>query len=366
MYKRQEEGTFTNTIAAPVTVQGQKRWNNLSAGFPAEDLPAVTFSLDRQYTDRNGAIQKTEGIATLTITDWASFYNNGSYIFQMEYMGKNSMSTDPDGKIVVSGESSDAQRLPKYTEDGRLYTYILRETSVTWPNGSAPDSTLVFGTPTINNYIVTNFYDSIQGALKVKKLMELPVGADGKPEAYPAVRFELSRTYTVYDANGNPKGESVPEVVERQIWSSEEMREVYEASRNITVEKEFTFEGLDIYAPNGSQYSYAVTEIKTYLGDYETWAVSGSITADEAQTVKKDENKRESVSALALTMNQDGGRGETAENVAVAATFINAPVKEDVYKRQGQHPKDGECKGISADPCRASGGAVSGKDIKYY
>ena len=100
----------------------------------------------------------------------------------MEYMGKNSMSTDPDGKIVVSGESSDAQRLPKYTEDGRLYTYILRETSVTWPNGSAPDSTLVFGTPTINNYIVTNFYDSIQGALKVKKLMELPVGADGKPE----------------------------------------------------------------------------------------------------------------------------------------------------------------------------------------
>ena len=323
-----EEGTFTNTIAAPVTVQGQKRWNNLSAGFPAEDLPAVTFSLDRQYTDRNGAIQKTEGIATLTITDWASFYNNGSYIFQMEYMGKNSMSTGPDGKIVVSGESSDAQRLPKYTEDGRMYTYILRETSVTWPNGSAPDSTLVFGTPTINNYIVTNFYDSIQGALKVKKLMELPVGADGKPEAYPAVRFELSRTYTVYDANGNPKGESVPEVVERQIWSSEEMREVYEASRNITVEKEFTFEGLDIYAPNGSQYSYAVTEIKTYLGDYETWAVSGSITADEAQTVKKDENKRESVSALALTMNQDGGRGETAENVAVAATFINAPVKD--------------------------------------
>ena len=40
---------------------------------------------------------------------------------------------------------------------------------------------------------------------------------------------------------------------------------------------------------------------------------------------KTEENRRDTVTNLKLTRNKDEGRGETGDNVKVAATFINAP-----------------------------------------
>ena len=319
-----EGGTFTNNIYQTVTIRGQKLWQSLPGGYPIVDLPVVTFTL---YQQAYGSTDK-QSIATLTVSDWADIYRNGSYVFRMEYIGKNTMTVDPDGNVIISGEDG-ASKLPKYDSRGRMYTYVLEESSISWPNGSSPDSSVVYRDPVINTYLVSNIYYSIKGALSVKKLLQLPLDDSGQPEAYPAVRLELSRTYTKSDGST-----SNSEVVEYAEWSSAEVRAAYEAdaegvSAGGLLEKVFTFENLEIYAPNGSEYNYTVTEIKDYLGGYDTWAVSGSLTAQDAAEAMTEENAASAVSDLAVTLNSDNGTGDTAEEVAVAATFINSPQAED-------------------------------------
>ncbi len=310
-----EDGTFSNIIKQTVSIQGQKLWSSLPEGYPAVDLPAVTFTVDRHSPD--GTVEYN--VAELTVKDWASIYINGSYIFRIEYLGANTMTVNSDGTVSVTGPTgTDADvKLPKYGDRGELYTYTITEKGIIWPNtAAATDWTDVFKDPIINTYLVENAYDSVHAAVAVKKYLQLPLDENSQPLAFPQVRMELTRTYTL--ANGQ---QSQPETVSYMSWSSAEVRQAYDEQKNTTVEHTFIFENLDIYAPNGSKYNYSVSEIKTYLNDYDTWAVAYELMPEGVEGAKIDENQRDSISGLVLTPDENGS---TAENVGVSASFINA------------------------------------------
>lgn len=312
LYALQEDGTFVNRLENNVTIQGQKVWSSLPAGWNPANLPTVTFAVD-QYQD--GKVVE-EDIATLTVSDWTD-WQNGTYTFQITHTGENT----PGETEVPEGE----QPLPKYDEKGNLYNYVLREVEMEWdenvgepalnPN-SVFKSTIQPGT-----YLATNTYAPDTGSLSFQKYLELPMGQKG-PLSYPAVKFKITRTYT--DNEGKT---SDPEDVETVTWTSDEVEEAYTTStgaRSTPVQKVFTVEDLALYAPNGSPYVYTVTEVKDgFLEGYDTWAAEGDVALD---ALKEDGNRKESVGGLTP---KQAASGQTAEP---AATFLNARQTEETVE----------------------------------
>lgn len=313
-YALLEDGTFTNTTSANVTVLGQKLWKTMPASYRAADLPGVTFTLLQSL---NGS--EPVEIATLTIQNWTLPLENGAYHFGFAYTGENVVSMNADGTLRID-PAPGAQPLPKYDENGQRYTYTLKETAITLKNDIA--SNLVYLDPVINTYLAENSYRSIQGALSVKKFLQLPTDEKGKPTAYPAVQFTLDRRYT--QNNGDP---SVWEKdVQTVTWTSKEVKAAYEAnSGNKLLEQVLKFENLDYYAPNGSRWEYRIREVTDgWLGGYKITAAEGNAdSTDVINTVYTAEGILAAEDAI--TLNKDEGRGGTADNVAVAASFYNKP-----------------------------------------
>ncbi|WP_287227026.1 Cna B-type domain-containing protein [Oscillibacter sp.] len=120
-------------------------------------------------------------------------------------------------------------------------------------------------------------FHSPTGSLSVKKILELPLGGDDLPIAYPAVRFHLYRVYI--QNNGQP---SAQELVRTATWSSEEVEAAYrQRGDSTTVETVLSFTDLEQYAPNGSLYLYHVEEDKSFLGGYDTWCGPGDLEAQD-------------------------------------------------------------------------------------
>ena len=268
-------GTFVNRLDKPLTIEGRKLWTNLPAGYPAEDLPTVTFALYQR--ERGGAYDfDAEPIATLTIRDWSGLNN---YTFQILYEGENIIGSSG----TVQPETQDQQPLPKYTPEGRLYEYTLREIGITGTGGASlvddestdTDIPLFEMRQPSNTFQAENVYNSPTGSLSVKKILELPTDEEDVPIAYPAVRFYLYRTYTK-----NSGRTSEQELVQTITWSSQEVQEAYQEQGQATVEKTLTFEGLAQYAPNGSEYVYQIEEDQDFLGGYETKCGPGDLDAD--------------------------------------------------------------------------------------
>ena len=284
-YALNANGTFVNRLNKPVAIEGRKLWTNLPAGYPAVDLPNVAFALYRRVQGSGEAFDFGGApIATLTVQDWSGLKN---YTFRLLYEGKNIID---DGAGTVRPESEDQPRLPKYTEEGKLYEYVLREEGITGANGLPLDGTGegpresldLFDIQEISNtFQVENVFHSPTGSLSVKKILELPLGGDDLPIAYPAVRFHLYRVYI--QNNGQP---SAQELVRTATWSSEEVEAAYQQrGDSTTVETVLSFTGLEQYAPNGSLYLYHVEEDKSFLGGYDTWCGPGDL---EAQDVTGD------------------------------------------------------------------------------
>lgn len=297
-YALKEEGTFTNIIKNEITIKGQKVWSSLPNGYKELDLPAVTFYVMR---DDKG----DEPVATLKVEkdQWADLNQNGSYIFEILQEDDNYI--NDEGKIV--NKDGKAPLLPKYDANGKLYQYKLDE-EVTfdpafgWNKG---EWTKIFQDST-NTYRMENAYKPPEGALKIKKFLYLPMGEDGKPEAYPAVKFELTRTYT----GNNNETVTDEEFLQEIVWNSEKVEEVYTENKEYLT-WEGAFENLELYAPNGSKYKYTVTEVKTELQGYKTWAVSGDMGVEDVTKVTN------AITDLAPQ------KDTTKETAAVAATFKN-------------------------------------------
>lgn len=319
-YALLEDGTFTNTASANVTVLGQKLWKTMPASYPSADLPEVTFTLQQTLGT------ETKDIAALTIRNWNLPLEDGAYHFGFAYTGENVVSMNADDgtlSIEPAPGNKNAQPLPKYDENGQRYTYTLKETAITLENGT--DSKLVYLDPVINTYLVENGYRSIQGALSVKKFLELPTDEKGTPTAYPAVQFTLDRRYIKNDGTLSDWEKDVQTVT----WTSKEVKAAYEANPgNKLLEQVLTFENLDYYAPNGSRWEYRIREVTDgWLGGYEITVAAGNAdSTDVIGTVYTAEGIPVGKEGAAdLTLNKDGGRGGTADDVAVAASFYNKP-----------------------------------------
>ena len=375
-----EEGTFRNRLSAALTLSGQKLWTNVPEAFAAVDLPPVTFTLSRskegETTQKEAATLKVINWASVQENgsyrfafayegDWEMRRESGSTIYTDE--SGNTITVSDDGTVTYQpgegGETSGtgvpswATPLPKYDEYGKRYIYTMEETSVWLPdaNGnlvpvpvkredqgggetpspeptstggevtrsgeggqtetSAVDLNDIFeiGSMDENAYRANNVYREGSGQLTVKKWLKLEQ-VDGK-YVYPAVTVVLSRTYDSYT---NKDGGTV-EIVASHTWTADDWEAVKGDAEEsgVWVSLTHTFEGLEHYAPNGSEYTYTITEDKTNLGGYDTWAVAGDVTQENLNETIEEEPPADTKPAV-------GGLKPTEETVeTVDATFIN-------------------------------------------
>lgn len=337
-YALGENGTFINSIAGTVVIDGQKIWTGLPSAYltdPVNRLPAATFYIDQTVgvfdENNNQTSTQTNKVATLPIENWNDIKDSsGFYKFSLKYTGNYTV--DSDGIHAATD-----QPLPRYNERGDLYTYSVRETlkwTGGWPAGQERGDISDVYTTTIQTFLVTNSYNSVKGALRIKKYLSLPESLE--PSRCPAVSMVLTRSYQKADGTWEKDSEFKKE----QVWNAGDVKTAFEAAKtgaavgnNVVLcstkqtKDPFLFENLDIYAPNGAKYQYQVEEKRDdYLYGFHTWAGAGDLT-DEAV---KDNSLLGSyvVEGLYPTMNQadaagKDGRGTTSGSVPVTATYRN-------------------------------------------
>ena len=258
VYLLKEKGVFVNRIEESVFVGGKKIWANMPVGFPEAELPGMKFKL-YQYLEGDhipeGKIEGKEPIAVLEVTNWKEQYAEGEYRFGMKYQGENVNAVIEDEIIVSPVDEKNEKLLPQYDEDGKRYTYILREEVLdSFGNTDAgieaggKDSGvhLVYKQPEIHNYAVTNGYLKNQkGMLKVRKWVDKQ---DALEYTDPGVSFTLTREFKRSDKNWE-KDTAYSEIkyLNYKEFKEDGMGEVI-------------FEDLAIYAPNGNRYEYTITE----------------------------------------------------------------------------------------------------------
>ena len=314
-YALVEEGIFTNALSDDYTINGKKLWGNLPSGYNDADLPAVTFEV--YDADALQANPDAKAVATLAISEeqWPQLKDGSSYNFIIEYVGENTLSVE-NGVLVCKGET-DAERLPRYDDAGRQISYVVKEKFEL--TGAAGEDIYDVAEPgEAANFTFTNTYSSPKGELRVKKLLQMPSDIGDKTGGFPSVTFTLKRSYT-----GN-NGETVKDTQFSKLltWTSAEVESAYNsASLPGTKPLSWTgaFENLDIYAPNGSQYVYEVTE--TTLNGYTTYAAQGDVPVEEFNDSHKGVYRVDGL--------------EAKENSEVQATFYNVYTDEEKISLTG-------------------------------
>lgn len=307
-----ENGTFSNRIQAPISIAGQKIWENIPSGFASDDFPDITVEL---YRTTDGTTENGTRVAEVELDHYTAVQTNNK--FAIQYYGKNSVSMDAGGNLVVeylgpltdtgessekvendpdSGEAETGKLLEKYDENGRLYTYYVKE-RIKWPdnadeNGGGLYQEMETATGN-NNYTLTNSYDSEKGIISAKKLLYLDAGTVN----FPAVTFQLYRQYQRKDGSYSSW---VPVDNKQQVvWSAEEVEDAFNTAKGADgnaegywLEWSVDFGEQEVYAPNGTKYRYQVREIKTSLGAYDTWMVMEDIEKKNAESYIADETHK--------------------------------------------------------------------------
>lgn len=277
-YALQSGNTFINTLYGTISVRGEKLWQNLPDSYPMTDLPTVTFYLDRTAGDG----QKEEKVAYMTVEgdDWENLLVNGQYVFAFGHTGANA----PSSKIPGNGELPQGTALlPRFDTQGRLYTYTVRE-EIKWKDGTTSDSGVLNGQQIFDlgdsGQTLRNSYNPDMAQLSAVKYLTVPQGLG----SYPAITLQLTRTYTTNEGNTS---ESL--TVQTLTWDAADVKAAVDEAVDedndglVTIQHKFTFENLPIYAPNGSEFVYTITEDKNSLGGYDTWAASGDVSAENLE-----------------------------------------------------------------------------------
>lgn len=311
-YALVEEGIFTNALSDDYTINGKKLWGNLPSGYSDADLPAVTFEV---YAE--GADPDAKAVATLEISkeQWPRLKDGSSYNFIIEYVGENTLSVE-NGVLVCKG-GENAERLPRYDDAGRQISYVVKE-KFEITDAAGEDIYDVAEPGEAANFTFTNTYSSPKGELRVKKLLELPARVDDTTGGFPEINFTLKRSYTGND------GETVQDTrFSRSLtWTSAEVESAYNSALSPDANPlswTGAFENLDIYAPNGSQYVYEVTE--TTLNGYTTYAAQGDVPVKEFNDSHKGVYRVDGL--------------EAKENSEVQATFYNVYTDEEKISLTG-------------------------------
>ena len=297
-----EGGTFTNALGGTITVEGTKLWENMPAGFQLEDLPEITIYLQQREVASEAEMaapwqdmtvesgNPSEGEAPAG--DPGSGYHVEGALAWTTLSGKDNGATTWKFTMTHEGansgaEEADESTLPRFTEDGNLYQYRTREAiwglmgteggfemgdylnDGTSTDGKPTDGTST-GEPATTNEVVSkvykvthgetgsflmrNFYQSPMGELTVTKTFDGANRDEG--DYYPDVTFELYRFY----ANDSESGISKPEMIKSHTFVG--------GDTELSGALEYTFENLEIYAPNGNKWRYFVVE--TPVGGYES------------------------------------------------------------------------------------------------
>ena len=207
-----------------------------------------------------------------------------------------------------------------------MYTYYISAEKMEYEGGSSTDfkgesagsssetKDNVYDVNIVENtFSVTNTYNSKKSNLNIEKYLYLEMN-NNAPIAYPAITFNVTRTYNKNDGVTLEK-----ESVKNIVWTSADVKKAYTDQGKPTdglVSETFTISNLPVYAPNGSKYTYTVEEVKTNLNGYDTWAVKEDINSGNLSTYMTDVNKKTSLS-FELTESSDN----TVE--ITYASFIN-------------------------------------------
>ena len=330
-YLLREEGTFLNALSGEAIIQGNKIWTGLPAGYDREnDLPGVIFTVQQKL---DGTVVD-EDIATLTITpeNWKKLQASGRYKFTIQYQGSNVVHITGEGdqqKIAFhpEGDSQSWKPLPKYDEtNGKLYEYTLSESVQFIGNGAPPDDVVFVKGE--SGFSFNNQYISRKNLTPFTAQKHLYLPKDENNEyVFPGVTFQLSRTYLKNDGST-----SSSEILGTASWKSEEIKAAWDSMTDEDEQKQngyvtgtISFGDQEIYAPNGSLYTYTVTEIKENLAGFDTWAAKGDLAAD---AVMADANKHDPAAEGApaepqvtdITLQSAPGESQDAP---IYATFAN-------------------------------------------
>ena len=285
-----EDGTFVNRLDADLVAQGTKLWENIPGNVSQKDLPAVTIYLQQKLASDDAwpeayATQNSDGTwkvsGTVASTDQLVMDANNQYSY-----------------TITTGEDGNA--LPRFDDEGNRYEY--RALEVVWglldqPGGftandiqgvnlsevrdgnSSTDLTgavYVIEHGETGSFLLRNIYRGNEtGNLTVKKLFD---GRD-QGDAYPDVTFEVYRYYQGYE--GVEDAQSPVELVASHTISASEFAAGGDGGNNSA---SYTFEDLDIYAPDGSRWIYFVTEHT--INGYTTTVAAADITdAHDTQLV---------------------------------------------------------------------------------
>lgn len=330
-YLLREEGTFLNALSGEALIQGDKIWTGLPTGYDREnDLPGVTFTVQQKLR----GVVTNEKIATLTITseDWEKLQASGRYKFTIQYQGSNVVHITGEGDqqqiaFHPEGDPQNWKPLPKYDEtNGNLYEYTLSE-SVQFIGEGAPADEVVF-VKDGSGFSFNNQYISQQNLtpFTVKKHLYLPKDENGA-YVFPGVTFQLSRTYIKNDGITV----SAPEILGTVSWKSQDVKKAWESMTDEDEQKQngyvtgtISFGDQEIYAPNGSRYTYTVTEVKDNLAGFDTWAAAGELSAANVMT---DANKHDPTAEGSPTEPQVTGITLQAlpegQQAPIYATFAN-------------------------------------------
>ena len=317
-YAIHEDGTFVNSLTSKLVARGTKLWEDVPGNVvqtaDRSDLPQITVYLQRRLPGEDWPLLKFDVTADGT---W-SIVNNGegknpgaiAWTSDLTYETANQYSYTIQYEGPNTAGQTEGTPLDRYTDKGEMYEY--RAIEVTWgllgqPGGfTAADvektdfsqlrdgkesplpGVVVIDHGETGSFRLQNTYDSPTGSLTVKKLF---AGRDAD-DLYPSTTFDVYRYYV------NEQGQK--STAERVVTATHTLTNAElsaattdeNANPRVTASNpagnntaEYTFSGLDIYAPDGSYWQYYMVEraINGYtttvgIGDLDAGAVTDSGT----------------------------------------------------------------------------------------
>lgn len=328
-YAMREGGTFVNTLENTLRVNGRKIWQNIPGDAAQAELPQILVLLQRRYVgDSSWPAAYIEKTVTDGETEWApteKTVEDGGVVAWTDKL--DGSETTFNFTIVKEGDnndvtSSDEASLPRYDADGRRYEYravevvtgligtpALPEDEVKDVNVAAENSLNLAGDVYVAQYgetgsfVLRNTYAPEQGNLTVKKIVD---GDRVAGDEFPAVTFTLYR----YDPDaGEQSASKVDEVTITKFDSTDD---------NVTGTATHTFEGLDVFTPNGAYWRYYVVE--KAVDGYGTAVALGDLEASSVTTAGRQ--SPDAMSGDASLVANDEVTDITFKNTYVADTAL--------------------------------------------
>lgn len=352
-----EGGTFVNKLTDNLVARGTKLWENVPGNVAQADLPELTVYIQQRVagedtwpslkfeTDDEGNWQFADGTNAIAWTSDLVSQGNNQYSYRLAYTGKNTeegvtAALDEDSPTLPEG----AELLPRYTEDGELYEY--RAIEVPWgllnqPGGpttefinntdfcelrdSDDDSIGIYVIEhgETDSFLLRNIYTSDTGSLTVQKhYTEREAG-----DLYPATTFDVYRYYI------NDEGvKSAAALVDSVTLTNDMLKQGAAQTPGLAVTgvgeaattAQYTFSGLDIYAPDGSYWQYYVVEHN--INGYKTTVNVGNVAAENVNGAGEAVDGGVSSGALCPEQGTVGAPEPGGSNTGAATSEVTGTV----------------------------------------